>query len=98
MCTVSMVGDFYGERIPQQYPWVVTPNINTTTNPIYSPVSREEFNDLKKEIEGMKALLIRAKLYDEANGEPDCEMDEKVTLLKRFAELVGVDLDEVFGY
>jgi hypothetical protein len=95
MCVVSMIGDHYGERIPQQYPWVVQPNVNT--NPLYSPVTREEFNSLKRDIEEMKALLLRAKQYDEEHGEPDCEMEEKVEMLKRVAEMVGVDLYEVFG-
>ena len=45
----------------------------------------------------MKALLIRAKEYDERNNEPHCEMEEKVELLKKIAAAVGVDLSEVFG-
>jgi hypothetical protein len=60
------------------------------------PVSREEFDTLKREVEDMKKLLLRAKEYDERNNEPECHMDEKVALLKRVAELVGVNLDEVF--
>lgn len=61
------------------------------------PVTREEFEALRKEVDLMKDLLIRAKKYDEANGEPDCEIDEKVELLKKVAALFGVSLDEVFG-
>ena len=45
----------------------------------------------------MKALLIRAKKYDEDNNEPHCEMEDKVELLKKVAKYVGVDLKEVFG-
>ena len=60
-------------------------------------MSKEEFAALKKEVELIKDLLKRAKKYDEDNGEPDCEMDEKIALLKAVAEVVGVDLDEVFG-
>ena len=93
MCVVSMIGDHYGERIPQQYPWTTQPNINTYPT---HPVSREEFEALKHDIEEMKALLIKAKIYDEEHGEPDCEMEEKVEMLKRIAEFVGVDL-EVFS-
>lgn len=44
----------------------------------------------------MKELLKRAKKYDEDNGEPNCEMADKVAVLKRVAELVGVSLDEIF--
>ena len=40
-------------------------------------------------------LLKRAKKYDEDNGEPDCEIDEKMDVLRKVAKLVGVDLDEV---
>ena len=33
----------------------------------------------------MVALLKRAKKYDEENGEPNCEMDEKMALLRKVA-------------
>jgi len=67
---------------------VVIPTIN---------VSREEFDRLKRDVEEMKALLKRAKEYDERNGEPDCEIDEKMATLRKVAELVGVNLDDVIG-
>lgn len=37
----------------------------------------------------------KAKAYDEANGEPECEIESKVALLRAVAEAVGVDLDDV---
>jgi hypothetical protein len=55
-----------------------------------------KFEELKAEVEECKALLIRAKEYDERNNEPHCEMEEKVALIKKMAELVGVDMSEVF--
>lgn len=87
MCVVSMVMDHYGAKWDQQWPqgW---PQITPA-------VSREEFEELKRDIQELKALMKRAKAYDEANGEPDCEMREKVELVRRIAELVGVDLDDV---
>lgn len=99
MCVVSMVGDHYADkwqpRIPEWFPYepvrnpgVVTPLINIT---------REEFDALKQDVEEMKQLLKRAKDYDERNGEPDCEIDEKMDLLRHVAKLVGVDLDDVLG-
>lgn len=96
MCVVSMIGDHYGERLPQKYPWI-GPIQTTGTNVYPLPPSREEFEDLRRDVQELKELLIKAKLYDEAHDEPDCEMEHKVELLKKIAELVGVDLDEVFG-
>lgn len=43
----------------------------------------------------MKMLLQRAKIYDERNNEPSCEIDEKMDLLRRVARMVGVNLDDV---
>lgn len=60
-------------------------------------VSKEDLDALRKEIEELKILLLAAKRYDEATGQPDCEMDEKVDLIRRVAEYVGVDVNEVFG-
>lgn len=57
---------------------------------------KKEFADLRKEVEDMKKLLERAAEYDRQNNEPACEVEEKVALLKRVAELVGVDLKDVF--
>lgn len=86
MCVVSMVGDHYS----QKFQWV---------SPIPTGVpaiTREEFDKLKREVQEMKALLKRAKKYDEETGQPNCEMEDKVDILKKVAEMVGVDLKEIF--
>lgn len=88
MCTVSMIGDYYKEKF--------IPYIPTQTYPyVQQLVSPEEFEALKREVQDMKKLLQLAKIYDQKNGEPNCEMDEKMQLLKDIAKLVGIDLDDV---
>jgi hypothetical protein len=87
MCTVSNVGDYYTQRtfptiFPQGYP-------NSPT--------REEFELLRKSLEEIKLLLVASKRYDEQMGEPACEHEDKVRLIKQLAGKVGVDLREVFG-
>ena len=94
MCVVSMIGDHYDTWLPKKYPdtfphWPVLPHTQD--------VSRQEFDALKKDVEEMKDLLRRAKDYDARNNEPDCEIEEKMALLKRIAELVGIDLNDVIG-
>jgi uncharacterized protein YlxW (UPF0749 family) len=87
-----MIGDHYNDK------WNKPPYNQWKTH--YStdiPITRNEFEQLKKEVEEMKALLIKAKEYDEKNNEPNCEMEDKVKLLKQFADMVGVDLKEIFG-
>ena len=59
-------------------------------------VSQEEFNKLKVEMESLKKLLIAAKIYDDETDQPDCEMEDKIALLRRLADMVGVDFDDVF--
>jgi ABC-type phosphate/phosphonate transport system substrate-binding protein len=107
MCVVSMIGDHYSDKFRDDWykrfiPW--TPPIpnnpypwsgNSTTTSVPS-ATKEEFDALKKEVEEMKKLLIRAKIYDEKNNEPDCEIDAKIELLKKFAEIVGIDLSDIF--
>ena len=58
--------------------------------------TRAEFDALKAELESLKKLLAAAKKYDEETGQPECETEEKVALLKKLAQLVGVDLSSVF--
>lgn len=93
MCTVSFVGDFYRDRWTQP-PSVVPP---TDHYMIISPVTRAEFDALRREVAEMKELLKAAKRIDEVTGQPDCEMADKVEVLRRVADLVGIDLDDVLG-
>lgn len=96
MCTVSMVGDHYNEIFKQRnwYPQITSfPNAQQAIQ----PVTRQEFDELKRQVEEMKALLARAKEYDERNNEPECEVEEKMEILRKVAKLVGVSLDDVLG-
>lgn len=105
MSVVSAIGDDYTRRWPERWPNVpldpppYSPvEGGTTTNiKVIVPITREEFNALKEEVEALKELLVAAKHFDEATGQPDCEMDEKVELIRRIAGFVGVDLEDVFG-
>lgn len=87
MCTYSMIADHYRDKFQHDYNWITLPQV--------PEISRAELDQLRRDVEEMKALLKRAKKYDADNGEPDCEMDEKVALIKKVAELVGVDLSDV---
>lgn len=99
MCVVSMVGDHYADKwrniMQPQFPHV--PQTPQQQFIIHTPISREEFDALKRDVEEMKALLKRAKEYDERNNEPECEIEEKMDLLRKVAKAVGVDLDDVLG-
>jgi len=108
MCVVSNTGDYWGQRLPKEYPWIqplIPWETSPTTNPLMpqNPVrpipkpapSQEEFDALKKEVEIMKELLERAKKYDEENGEKECEVEEKMEKLRAIAAIVGIDLNDV---
>lgn len=97
MCAVSFVGDQITKTWPATYPNTITQPPNQTTWVIQPQVNRAEFDALRAEVENLKKLLKLAKAMDEATGQPDCEMDEKVALIKSVAEALGVDLEDVFG-
>ncbi len=90
MCMVSVIGDLHKDKF---------------TKPPYAPdydfaaytqaVTRAEFEALRKEVSDMKKLLEMAKDYDRKHNEPNCEVEEKMSLLRKVAKAVGVDLDEV---
>ncbi len=82
MCVVSMVGEVFEGQVWGNFS---------------SPITRMEFEALKREVELLKGLLAAAKVYDWENNEPDCETDEKMKRLKEIAEIVGIDLDEVLS-
>jgi len=50
---------------------------------------------LKADMEEMKKLVKRALKYDADNNEPHCELDEKIDLIKKVAEMVGVDVSDL---
>lgn len=90
MCAVSAIGDQWtGNPPPNILPYIVPTYIGPS-------VSRQEFEVLKKEVEALKKELEKAKQEDIDNGEPDCEMEEKIAIFRRLGELFGVDFDEVF--
>lgn len=109
MCAVSNVGDNYQNQWQRQ-PWF-NPQVQPGQGGIgpgtggggglsgpftlSPPPTREEFDQLKKEVLEMKQLLIKAKAEDVATGQKDCEMEEKLKVLRAVADLVGVDLNDV---
>lgn len=96
MCVVSSIGDYWKNNLPDKYPWV-EPYVGGAGTYNYIPVSREEFDALKKDVEELKKLLQAAKEYDEKTGQPHCEHEDKIALIKKIAELVGVDMKDVLG-
>ncbi len=91
MCMVSNIGDGWADTFPKKWDHFNPP-------PIIVPpeVSRAELEALRAEVKELKKLLLAAKKFDEATGQPNCEMDEKVKLIKAIAKLVGVDLEKIF--
>lgn len=96
MCVVSMIGDHYQDKWkPFDTPgW---PPVPYKSWPEISPVSRQEFEALQREVKEMIALLKRAQEYDAKNNEPHCETDSKMDFLRKVAKSVGIDLDKAMG-
>lgn len=99
MCVYSAIGDYFRDRAPKRYPFVPwedpMPNWPLPLTP--TGPSQAEFDQLKKEMEELKELLKAAQKFDKNTGHPDCEVDDKVEFIRKAAEYVGVDVDEVFG-
>lgn len=99
MCVVSFIGDHYQEKWKWVEPYIEQPPFNPSP---WSPnwdftekVTRAEFEALRKEVLEMKELIRKAKIYDEKNNEPNCEIEDKIKVLRDVARLVGIDLDEI---
>ncbi len=102
MCATSFVGDHYRDMwtpkpwFPNAVPNTIPGSVQPLGQPILQQqVTRAEFEELKRQVLEMKDLLKRAKEYDARTGQPDCEMDEKMAILRKVAEMVGVDLGDV---
>ena len=92
MCAVSMVADHYTRKWDR---WIPPRDMIPGHITINDGPTKADFEELKKEVRDLKELIIAAKKYDEENNQPDCENDEKFDKLRKIADLVGIDLDDV---
>lgn len=106
MCVVSFIGSHYQDKWSPYFPYPVQrtfPNQQSIPLDPLGPArvipppspSKLDFDNLKNEVEEMKELLRKAKIYDEQNNEPNCEIESKMIFLREIADMVGVDLDDV---
>jgi hypothetical protein len=102
MCTISYIGDHYRDKWVPQFPPnpQPLPFAPIPSNPLQQipPLAtKEDVDKLREEVENLKKLLKLAKKIDEQTGAKDCEMEEKIAILRKVADMVGIDLDDVFG-
>lgn len=105
MCIVSNVGDYWRKNTPNRFPegyHYVTTNPTITREEVQQLIKEantpleKELKELKRDLQELRELLKAAKTYDEMTDQHECETDEKVELIKKFAELLGVDMKGVF--
>lgn len=86
---VSNIGDQWQGNFPNKFPqW--------TPQWMQGHPSQAEFDALRDEVLELKKLLKAASDFDKATGQPHCEMESKIKLIKEIAKLVGVDFDDIF--
>lgn len=104
MCAVSMMIEYYQKDFPNRWPWYEPPKeippsrTSTTTEFIFDPPPDIEVQvqKLKDEVSELKDLLKQTKKFDEATGQPDCEMESKINFVRQLADFVGVEMRDVF--
>lgn len=84
MCVVSMIMDDAVHRLPM---WP------THRDPVFWPNDSTRITELERRIKELEELVAKAKAYDVANNEPNCEMEAKVAALKTIADAIGVKLN-----
>ena len=86
MCTVSMIMDARLDDWQRRYPYSVTGPAIPYTQPQLPT---------QQELDEFRRLLDRAREYDKAHGEPDCELEEKRARIKDLADKLGVKVEFV---
>lgn len=59
-----------------------------------SPATKKDIDDLRTELQELKKLLKAAAAYDAASGQPECEQEEKIALIRKMAEIANVDMED----
>ena len=105
MCVVSAIGDNWKQQFPQKFPdWTETVKYWPTIqqNPETILLNRTELEAVRKDIEAirnemieLKKLLKAAIDFDAKTGQPHCENEDKIALIRQVAEAVGVDLRDL---
>jgi hypothetical protein len=93
MCTYSMIVDARYDDWQRRYPYSTTDGVGSTIPPILTPAPVPVVSP--QELEEFRRLLERAREYDRAHGEPDCELEEKRRRIKDLAEKLGVKVEFV---
>lgn len=84
MCVVSSVGDYWEKNIYPTYP----------TTPTYT-WPNTEVERLQKDIKALKVLLKAAIEFDKETGQPECQHEDKIKLIRKMAEAAGIDLEGI---
>lgn len=94
-----MIADDWNRRNGQWVEPIINPTI--TPDPSYfrfttpdSPATKKDIDDLRTELQELKKLLKAAAAYDAASGQPECEQEEKIALIRKMAEITGVDMED----
>ena len=93
MCVVSMVIDNYRDRQWPDYTRTTSDTRFVMTD--HSLATKADIRDLKRHLIELKELIVAAKKYDDATGQPECEVDEKVDFMFEVADRLGISMDDV---
>lgn len=106
MCAVSAIIDYEIDRWSNNYNhfWDHPKKVDdlrghyvpNNTYVINSGVTKEEFEAFSKEFLELKKLVQAALEFDKNSNQPHCEVDEKVAIVKKVAEQLGVSMEDVF--
>lgn len=104
MCVVSMVADDFTRRTGDAYPWAIpidAPPLPAPATVFFIDPNRyatkEQLDELRKELKALRELIEAAQKYDTATGQPDCEQESKFKLIRALADALGVDMGKVVG-
>lgn len=96
MCVVSMIMDDWNKKYNddwhKKYPggWEQSPTYN-----FLAFATKQDIEELRKEIQELKKLIEAAHLYDVATGQPECQDEEKLAILQKLAEAIGLDISDL---
>lgn len=99
MCIYSAIGDYYDKNFQDNWPDIyrtVTQDSDAVTKAdLEKLATKEDIARIEKTLVSIRELLKAAIKFDDETDQAHCENEDKVALLRKLGDVLGVDMRDI---